>query len=364
MTTGLTTAIGVISGTSMDGIDVSMVETDGMDRVEAGAGRVYPYAPSLRSELAALIRDPDGAAAATIDALECEVSDAHAHAVLAFMRDEEIAPDNVSLVGMHGQTVAHRPDRRYTRQLGLGQRAAAIIGIDVVNRFRHADVEAGGHGAPLVPLYHRALARGFAQPLVILNLGGVANITYLDGDTVIAFDTGPASALLDDLMLRATGESFDRDGRFAASGSVSGGMLDSLMQNAFFGKAPPKSLDRQDFHKRTRILDVLPDRDAAATLLAFTVASIAKSLDHLPNTPLRWLVGGGGRLNAALMDGLRHRLAVPVEAVETVGWDGDYLEAQCFAYLSVRSRKGLPLSLPSTTGVPHPMPGGELWRAA
>jgi anhydro-N-acetylmuramic acid kinase len=356
------TAIGAISGTSMDGIDVAVIRTDGGAHVEAGAGASYPYEAALRDELRQVIAAPEIAEHASLEALETRVTRAHAGAINRFMREQALDRAGVDVIGLHGQTVFHRPERRFTRQLGLGALAAELTGIATINRFRHADVAAGGEGAPLVPLYHQALASGFAQPLMVLNLGGVANVTYLDGDTVIAFDTGPASALLDDFVHRRTGLPFDADGRLSGAGRVDRQILGRLMNNPFFARPAPKSLDRQHFHERAGMVEMLSDADGAATLAAFTVEATARALDHVPRRPLRWLVAGGGRLNATFMRLFRERLGVPVEPVEHVGWDGDFLEAQCFGYLAVRSLRKLPLSLPSTTGVARPLTGGEVWR--
>jgi anhydro-N-acetylmuramic acid kinase len=198
---------------------------------------------------------------------------------------------------------------------------------------------------------------------MILNLGGVANVTWIDGDAVIAFDCGPASALLDDFVSRRTGRAYDEDGKLSASGRTDGALLAALLSNPFFDRPPPKSLDRQDFHRRASAIDSLSDADGAATLSAFTIEATARALEHVPSLPVRWLVCGGGRLNGHFMARLRARLGVPVEPVETLGWNGDFLEAECFAYLAVRSLRGLPLSLPTTTGAPEPMTGGELARA-
>lgn len=354
-------AIGVISGTSMDGIDVALVETDGAQHVCPLGGASYPYPSELRAALQAVISDPQRAEHDPLIEIEAAVTDAFSAAIQRFLEETVITRSSIDLIGSHGQTIFHRPERRITRQLGNGARMAATLGLPVVNRFRHADVAAGGQGAPLVPLYHGALAHGLETPLAVLNLGGVANITYLHGETIIACDTGPASALIDDAMLRHFGRAYDADGHIAASGKVHGGTLAALMANPFFAASPPKSLDRNDFHARAKIVEALPPEDQIATLTAFTVMATAAILDHLPARPVRWLVTGGGRHNAAMMRGFSDALGVPVEPVETVGWNGDLLEAECFAYLAVRSRRGLPLSLPTTTGVPAPMPGGEFW---
>ncbi|HEY8382047.1 MAG TPA: anhydro-N-acetylmuramic acid kinase [Microvirga sp.] len=361
---GLVTAIGVISGTSMDGIDVSLVSTDGDTVVKPGPGQTYPYPLALRQELLDLITDPSRAQVDPLERLDREVTEAHLGAIRQFMSEFGVAPGTVDLVGLHGQTVYHRPEIRFTRQLGLGRRVADALRIDTVDKFRHADVASGGEGAPFVPLYHRALASGLDQPLMVLNLGGVGNVTYIDGATVIAFDTGPASAILDDFVLRRRGISFDEDGALAASGTPDAALVKAFMDNPYFDRPAPKSLDRQDFHARAKGVEALSDADGAATLAEFTVQSTLAALRHVPGSPRRWLVTGGGRRNGHFMRRLAQELGVPVEPVESVGWNGDFLEAQAFGYLAVRSTRGLPLSLPTTTGVPEPMPGGEWHRAA
>jgi anhydro-N-acetylmuramic acid kinase len=357
-------AIGSISGTSMDGIDVAIIETDGREKVSPGPGRTYPYPSELRRRLLELTADVGRLTTEPLTRLDEEVTDAHTEAIRTFLTDLKLGRGEVDLVGLHGQTIYHRPEERLTRQLGIGKRAAAMLGIDTVDRFRHNDVAAGGQGAPLAPLYHWALARCLPQPLMVLNLGGVGNVTYLDGKTIIAFDTGPANALIDDFIWRRLGKPFDEDGRLAASGIVDKLMLARLMDNPFFARKPPKSLDRNDFHARASIVAPLNDANGAATLAAFTVAAAAAALDHVPARPKRWLVTGGGRRNTYFMRNLAERLGTPVEAVEAVGWNGDFIEAQLFGYLAVRCVHGLPLSLPTTTGVARPMPGGELHRAA
>ncbi|MFT8246506.1 anhydro-N-acetylmuramic acid kinase [Roseomonas sp. BN140053] len=358
------TAVGVISGTSMDGIDVAAVDADGDLALRPGPGRTFPYPPALRASLLDLAADPDRALREPLTELEAAVTEAHAGAVEQFLRDTGLDRRTVSVVGLHGQTVCHRPEQRFTRQLIDGPAAARRLNLPVVDHFRDDDVSAGGQGAPFAPLYHRALAARLQGPLMVLNLGGVGNVTFLDGDTVLAFDTGPASALLDDFVRRRRGLPFDEDGRLAASGQADPVLVERFLQHPFFVQPAPKSLDRNDFHAAATAVESLSDADGAATLAAFTVESLVAALPHLPATPRRWLVTGGGRRNGHFMARLRIRLGVPVDPVEAEGWDGDALEAQCFAYLAVRARRGLPLSLPSTTGVPHPMPGGRLHLAA
>jgi anhydro-N-acetylmuramic acid kinase len=357
--TRIWTAVGVISGTSMDGIDVAAIETDGGAFVRPLAGRIVSYPSSLKAELDSFLEEPERALADPLSDLERQVTEAHAAAVDTFLAGAGLDRAQVDVIGLHGQTVYHRPADRFTRQLMDGPLAASLLKRDVVYRFRHADVAAGGQGAPLVPLYHRAMTASLPQPVMVLNLGGVANVTYIDGDTVLAFDTGPASALLDDFVKRRRGWAFDHDGALAASGRADHGILAHMLASPFFGAPPPKSLDRNEFHESARLVEALSDADGAATLAAFTVEATAAALRHLPRAPRRWLVAGGGRLNRHLMAGFRQRLGVPVDPVEAEGWNGDLTEAECFAYLAVRSRLGLPLSLPTTTGAPRPMPGGD-----
>jgi len=346
-----------MSGTSMDGVDAALLETDGARVVATGAALSLPYDDAFRDRLRAVL-----GGAGPVDAVAEELTRRHGEAVARLLARAGLAAGAVRVVGFHGQTILHRPEQRRTWQIGDGDLLARLTGIDVVADFRSADVAAGGQGAPLAPALHVALAEGLAKPLAVLNLGGVGNVTWIaDGADPIAFDTGPANALLDDWALRHTGEAVDRDGRLAAAGTVDGPVLARLLAHPYFDRAPPKSLDRDDF--RGDAWACLAPVDGAATLAAFTVGAVARARAHMPAAPVRWLVTGGGRHNPVLMAGLARALAVPVEPVEAVGWDGDALEAQAFAFLAVRALAGLPLSLPSTTGVPRAMPGGRLFPA-
>jgi anhydro-N-acetylmuramic acid kinase len=345
----------------MDGIDVALIESDGEAELEAGPAATFPYPKDVARRLRAVVADLSEAQAPQLE-LERDVTDAHVAAVEAFLKRFSIARESVALVGLHGQTILHRPRAGVTRQLCDGARAAAALGIDVVADFRSADVKAGGEGAPLAPIYHAAMAAGLERPLMILNWGGVGNVTYLGAKgEIIAFDTGPANALIDDFLTSRRGLAFDDNGMIAASGRVDPAALAMLMGDPYFDRPAPKSLDRNHFSALAACVESLSDADGAATLSAFTVESTAAALRHVPRAPARWLVGGGGRRNRNLMRRLSERLQVSVEPVEAIGFDGDSIEAQCFAYLGLRSRRGLPLSLPTTTGVPKPMPGGVFW---
>lgn len=354
------TVIGLMSGTSMDGIDAALLRTDGEGAAEAGAFLTVPYSEGFRDRLRACLGNQDEFA--DIADVQRELTLHHADAVLSLLEQAGLTAEQVDLIGFHGHTILHDPDARRTWQIGDGALLARRTGIAVVDDFRTADVAAGGQGAPLLPLYHRALAAALDKPLAVLNLGGVGNVTWIGADDgVIACDTGPGNAMIDDWVLARTGRAYDEDGALARAGRVDPVALAHLLNTRFFDRPAPKSLDRDAFDPAP--VAGLSIEDGAATLTAFTVESVARILPHLPQPPRRWLVTGGGRRNAAIMDGLTARLGVPVEPVETVGWNGDALEAQGFAYLAVRSRLGLPLSLPTTTGVPRPLTGGRFHEA-
>lgn len=355
-------AIGLMSGTSLDGVDVALVRTDGLTRVEPVDSAYYPYDDDLRAKIRACFgaRDKTPAITDTEHALTL----AHSSAVNAFLADRGMSSVDVDLIGFHGQTITHDPDHEFTWQLGDGDVLARETGIDVVYDFRTADVAAGGQGAPLIPLYHWALATSSRVyfPLAILNIGGVSNLTWMgfEEGQILAFDCGAGNALIDDYVLRRTGARFDKDGAIAKSGTPDKAILSRWLSHPFFDRTPPKSLDRDAW--RVDDVDTLPFADAVATLTAFTVEAIVKATEHFPEPVDTWYVTGGGRLNGAIMDGLRERLGKPVESVDMLGWNGDALEAQGFAYLAVRSVLGLALSFPTTTGVPEPQCGGRLVR--
>jgi anhydro-N-acetylmuramic acid kinase len=286
--------------------------------------------------------------------------------VATFLAANGVAADAVTVIGFHGQTVLHRPERGLTIQIGDGSLLAARLGIPVVYDFRAADVAAGGQGAPLAPVFHRALVRRLdvAPPVAVLNIGGVANVTFIDGEDLIACDTGPGNALLDDFLRLRAGRLLDTDGRTAAAGVVDAAAVARILAHPFFGKPPPKSLDRNDC--RGWVGAALDDRsveDGAATLTALTAAAVARIVPLLPRAPKTWIVAGGGARNPTLMRMLAQRLApARVETGHEAGWSVDSLEAQAVAYLAVRSIRGLPITLPTTTGAPRPLTGGVLAR--
>ena len=342
-----------MSGTSLDGIDAALIETDGQQRVIPGPALTIPYPRAFRERLRSVL-----GGVGPVAEVEGELTRLHADAVEQFVARHP--KRRIDIVGLHGHTILHRPAERRTWQLGNGALLANILGLDVVADFRSADVAAGGEGAPLAPLFHTALAAALPKPLAILNIGGVANVTWIGEDAeVLAFDTGPGNALIDDWVRQHIGAAADIDGAFARAGSASAAHVARFLASPFFERSAPKSLDRDDF--REIIPDGLSFQDGAATLTEMTAAAVAAAIQHFPAPAQEWLVCGGGRRNPAIMEALRRRLGASVRPVEEVGWDGDALEAQAFAYLAVRSVRALWLSLPSTTGVARPMPGGRLF---
>jgi anhydro-N-acetylmuramic acid kinase len=358
----------LMSGTSLDGVDVALIETDGRRVSALGPSGYRPYTEMERSLLRqALYEAADlsdrAARPGCLREAERAVTSAHAEAVAAFTAQHRMRFDDIDIVGFHGQTVLHRPEKKLTVQIGDALALAKAIHIPVMYDFRAADVEAGGQGAPFVPVYHRALTQSleWEGPTVVVNIGGVANITYIDGDTLIACDTGPGNALLDDYMFRWLNQRFDTEGRTAALGKVDAAWINRALQMPFFSLPPPKSLDRNDF-AGLKLGDVPPE-DGAATLTAFTVAAIARVAPLLPKEPKNWIVAGGGARNLTMLRMLRECLQpATVRAADTLGWASDAIEAQAFGFLAARGLKGLPLSYPATTGVPFPMTGGIIAR--
>ena len=361
-----------MSGTSLDGVDVALLETDGEAIQGFGPAGYRPYTEAerdlLRRALAAGATLTDRTARPGVLAEADEfVTRAQAEAVETFLATERIERTTIDVVGFHGQTVLHKPDKRLTVQIGDGEALARRLGLAVVYDFRAADVAAGGQGAPLVPVYHQALARTLERPhpIAVLNVGGVANITFVDGGDPVACDTGPGNALIDDFMRARTGAPLDRDGDQAAKGRVHEDFIARVLEDAFFGLPCPKSLDRNAFAHANLGLPEFSVADGAATLSALTAAAVARIVPQLPAVPASWIVSGGGAHNPTLMRMLAERLEpATVETADAVGWSADALEAQAFAYLAVRSLRGLPLTFPKTTGAPAPLKGGVLARPA
>ncbi|WP_146587313.1 anhydro-N-acetylmuramic acid kinase [Puniceibacterium confluentis] len=354
-------ALGAMSGTSLDGVDAALLQTDGERIVAFGATGYRAYSDGEREVLrAALGRWPGEGLEAALRV----VQSAHVEVLSRF--------PGAGVIGFHGQTLAHEPEGRGTHQLGDGAALATALGVPVVWDFRTSDVRLGGQGAPLAPFYHFACAKwiGASDPVAFLNLGGVGNLTWVDparaqpedAGALLAFDTGPANAPINDLMTQRRGLDCDHDGALAATGQVVDGALELFLEESYFLKMPPKSLDRDDFSLMLDLVRELDDADAAATMTAMAAAAVMRGMEHCPTPPARLLVTGGGRHNPVMMAMLQAGLDCEVAPVEAVGLDGDMLEAQAFAYLAVRVARGLATSCPSTTGVRALVGGGEISR--
>lgn len=360
-------ALGLMSGTSMDGIDAAILDTDGESIAAFGPTHFEPYGPEMRAALRAAMElaaslPTAGPLPPDLFDLERELTQAHARSVEGLFAAAGISAREIDVIGFHGQALVHRPEQRTTLQIGSGPMLAATIKIDVVSDFRSADVRAGGQGAPLVPIYHAALVKERA-PVAVVNIGGLANVTFIGSrGEIIAFDTGPGNAPIDDWVLKYTGKPIDQGGAVAAKGHVNETLVAHLLKHEFFARPVPKSLDRMAFSlDMARNLSV---EDGAATLASFSAHAIAKAREHFPVAPREWIVCGGGRRNPVLMRALCRALqGSRVITAEDAGWRGDFIEAEAFAYLAVRSLRGLPISFPATTGVLRPMTGGVINRA-
>lgn len=363
-------AIGLMSGTSADGVDAALIETDGVTIRALGPRHFVGYAPEERRQILELmqkVKATDGAPAR--EALGAEivplVTGRHERAIRELMEMAGLGAGEVDVIGFHGQTLFHDPAAGYTLQVGDAAALARKIGVPVVHQMRRADMAAGGEGAPLVPVYHAALVAmaDLALPVAVVNIGGVANITYIanagdDGPNLTAFDVGPGNVLIDEWVGLKAGARFDDGGALASAGRVDEAALAAMLAHDYFRQPPPKSLDRYDFDFAA--VEGLSLEDGAATLTALTAKAIAGARGLLPLAPRAWVIVGGGVHNAAMMEALQDELDVPVHSGAALGWSPGYVEAEAFGFLAVRHLAGLPLTFPGTTGVKAPTPGGEL----
>ena len=359
------TVVGLMSGTSMDGIDAAILRSDGGRIIEPGPAMFTPYTDDERAILKQALADARAIHGqrerpGVLREAENIITARHAAAVKNLTEKAAIGPAGIDAVAFHGQTVLHRPEDMLTVQIGDGAVLAAELGVPVVGDFRSADVAAGGEGAPLVPAYHRGLVEraGTPLPVCVLNLGGVSNLTFIDENTLLAFDIGPANALIDDWMLARTGQAFDADGSTAKAGKVNQDTLKALLSHPYFKRPPPKSLDRDAFSLDP--VGALSLEDGAATLTAFTAKAIGQCMSFLPQPPQSWIASGGGARNPVMLAMISDAVGMKIDAASAIGADGDFVEAQAFAYLAVRALKDWPVTFPGTTGVAKPLTGGVL----
>ncbi|MBX3500814.1 MAG: anhydro-N-acetylmuramic acid kinase [Alphaproteobacteria bacterium] len=353
-------ALGLMSGTSLDGVDVAVIDTDG-ERIHGfGPAATYPHAEATREKVRAVFgatsRDP------ATDAAEAAITTAHIEAVRRFAREEGVELASIDVVGFHGQTITHKPQQGFTWQIGDGRALARALGRPVVADLRSADVAAGGQGAPLVPVFHQALTRDLDLPVAVVNIGGVANVTWIGEDgRLVAFDTGPGNAPIDDWVRRRTNQMFDLDGELAARGEVQLEVVRDFLSSSYFLISPPKSLDRNDF-----MFDLLPNinvEDGVSTITYCTCLGLSLAEAHFPTPPRTWILCGGGSRNETILTWLGRLVPGRVTTGTAYGWNVEALEAQAFGFLAVRHLRGMPNSYPSTTGASQPIIGGVLHPA-
>lgn len=353
------TCIGFMSGTSMDGIDCALIKTDGERILEFGPTKSMDYSIPFTAKISKILGNQDRTSKEVME-VERELTDYHVTILKAFLQENNLKPSDIDVIGFHGQTTFHAPQNGVTIQIGDGQRLADETGIPVVFDFRTNDVKHGGQGAPLAPVYHAALVKDLKdKPVVILNQGGVGNVTYIDEETILAFDTGPANGLMNDLILEKAGQPYDVDGALASKGKVNLKLLETMLNIDYLDKTPPKSLDRYDYKINDMIYD-LSLEDGLATLMELTIQTILASVKHFPKEPKLWLVTGGGRKNKFLMEQLNIALSGNVQSIDTMQWRGDFIEAEAFAFMAARHLLSLPISFPTTTSCPTPLTGGVL----
>ena len=363
-------SVGLMTGTVLDGhIDVALIRTDGESVYEFGPWALVPYPEDTVKLIKQAVviakawnfkkgREPEVFAKA-----EMAITRGQSIAVEQLVTSAGLTLNDIGVIGFHGQTVLHRPPdskrRGKSRQLGDGRLMAELLKSTVVYDFRSKDLAAGGQGAPISPIYHVALLKNskLTTPVAVLNLGGVANLTYWDGDSeIIAFDTGPANAPINDWISQQTDKKIDEDGVIAQSGTADETILNKLISHPYFRQQYPKSLDRDHF--TAAMVDGLDLEDGAATLTAFCASALNQALNQLPSRPEKIILCGGGRKNKTLVHEIKQRAQIEPIMSEDCGWRGDALEAECFAYLAMRSLRELPISFPTTTGVPNAMSGG------
>lgn len=361
-------AIGLMSGTSLDGVDAAIIKTDGNQVIRFGKACHIPYTIEQREQLQeafahAKRENNPNVRSNSILIAEGVINRLHLDAINEIISINQLQKNDIEVIGFHGQTLLHNPEKGWSWQIGDGRELADNTGIKVINDFRRFDVENGGQGAPLVPIFHRALLPNGETdfPIALLNIGGVANLTWFSGrdpNDMVAFDTGPGNALLDDWIRKHSDLPFDKDGQVSSKGNVQEILVNDLMNHDYFKEMPPKSLDRDAFDVSS--LSMLSVEDGATTLIAFTVNAIKMAEVMCPDFVKKWYVCGGGAHNPTMMKMLSDELYGDVESISSIGFDGDYVEAEAFAYLAVRRIYNLPITFPGTTGINEPSTGGKV----
>jgi anhydro-N-acetylmuramic acid kinase len=341
--------IGTMSGTSCDGVDVSFIRTDGNKIYHIGASSYLKYPTSLQKNIAALIKSPHSADLELLLETSNSITKLHAIAIKENLEANDLQASDVDLIGFHGQTIYHNPKKKLTLQIGNPQLLSSLSGIEVMFDFRNKNIAQGGEGAPLAQIYHRILCRDLKKPIAVLNIGGVSNVTYIDkNDKLLAFDTGPGCALLNDFIFKKLKEPYDKGGAIAASGKIHEDIVNNFIKrNSFFSKKPPKSLDRNEFIEILKDLAHLSIKDALASLTFFSAKTIYESIKFFPVEPQIWLACGGGRHNKFLMSLLSERFGLNIISIDEArlgsNVNGDFIESQTFAVLAVQLFLGIPI---------------------
>lgn len=355
-----------MSGTSMDGIDLALIESDGKNIIKTQDFLYYPYEKSFKEKLASLINQAP-TTLQQIRLIENELTILHANLVNNFLHEKKITPAEIDLIGFHGHTILHNPAQKITWQIGNAHLLNSLTKIPVIADFRSADVAAGGQGAPLVPIYHMHLFSTQKQPCAALNIGGISNITFFNGndeEKIEALDICFGNAPLDDLVKKHLNLNYDKDGFLAKSGNVNFALSNEILQNQIFHSKPPRSFDRGDFTKILAPINNLNLNDALASLCYIHAKALAISLEFFSENPQEIFICGGGRKNHALTDEIKKQLPnIKIKTTEEINLNGDAIEAQAFAFLAVRKIKNLPISFRNTTGVDGSCVGGVLYKS-
>ncbi|MBL41108.1 MAG: anhydro-N-acetylmuramic acid kinase [Rhodospirillaceae bacterium] len=352
------TAIGLMSGTSLDGVDAAIIKTDGKNLIDTGPAITLEYNKNFKSSLFSIMGNQNKTSKKVLD-IEYKLTKYHIEVVRKLMYSNNLNSKDIDIIGFHGQTISHDPSKKFTLQIGNPIQLANKLGINVVSNMRTADIDAGGQGAPLVPIYHNKCFKKFDFPFIVLNIGGVSNVTWINSNNLLAFDTGPGNSIIDDWVRFSLGIQYDDSGNLAKKGRSITKLVQELLKNDFFHMPPPKSIDRDYFNYKLIPKNLSPE-DGAATAVDLIARSIKKSEIFFPIKPSLCIVSGGGRKNASIMSCLSSSLSFPVKNIDTFGLRGDFIEAEAVAYLAVRRIINLPTTFPETTGCKIPTSGGVI----
>ena len=363
-------ALGLMSGTSADGIDVAVLTTDGKTKINLGPSGYYPFSNSFRSKIKSIFKKKVNIEKIKkqkrIVDIENEFTYLNFVAINKFLKKNKINKKEIDVVGFHGQTISHNPMNGYSWQIGNSQKLVNLLNVKVVSNFRDNDIKNGGQGAPLTPIFHYYLTKKIKKKICFINLGGISNVTYFNHrsknslNDILAFDAGPCCSLMDDWVSKNSNKKFDDLGILARSGNVKKEIIQNFLKKPYFSKLPPKSLDRSFFS--LSLLKKLKIRDGSATINYLVADTLLKAFGYFPNYPDLCILSGGGRHNKFLVELINKKIKKSkILLAENYNWNGDSIEAHAFAYLSVRKLLNLPITYPKITGVKKPLSGGQVF---